>query len=201
MANGHVADDINKVQPKITYAMKPQLFRNDGKAKFTEATARSGRPFQKAVVARGAAYGDYDNDGDQDILLTTNGGPAYLLRNDNGNQARFVRFKTIGDKSNRDGIGAKITITLADGSKQWQVVRSGSSYCSQSETTLTFGLNRNDKISKVEIEWPSGKVDKLADLVANQLFILKEGVGVSETKTLPMPLPSPTQSPAPTVGN
>ncbi|MCI0525697.1 MAG: CRTAC1 family protein, partial [Acidobacteria bacterium] len=139
MANGHVADDINKVQPKITYAMKPQLFRNEGKARFTEATARAGRPFQKAVVGRGAAYGDYDNDGDLDILLTTNGGPAYLLRNDNGNQARFVRFKTIGDKSNRDGIGAKITLTLADGSKQWQVVRSGSSYCSQSESPLTFG--------------------------------------------------------------
>src|SRR5262247_1613662 len=108
MANGHVADDINKVQPKITYAMKPQLFSGEGKARFTEATARAGRPFQRAVVGRGAAYGDYDNDGDLDILLTTNGGPAYLLRNDNGNQSRFARFKTIGDKSNRDGIGAKV---------------------------------------------------------------------------------------------
>jgi hypothetical protein len=191
MANGHVADDINKVQPKITYAMKPQLFRNEGKARFTEATARAGRPFQRAVVGRGAAYGDYDNDGDPDILLTTNGGPAYLLRNDNGNQARFVRFKTAGDKSNRDGIGAKITITLADGSKQWQTVHSGSSYCSQSELLLTFGLNRNDKIARVEVEWPSGKVDKLTDLTANQLYVLKEGAGAIETRPLPFPQPSP----------
>ncbi|HEY7182509.1 MAG TPA: CRTAC1 family protein, partial [Blastocatellia bacterium] len=197
MANGHVADDINKVQPKITYAMKPQLFRNESKAKFTEKSARAGRPFQKAVVARGAAYGDYDNDGDLDILLTTNGGPAYLLRNDNGNQARFVRFKTVGDKSNRDGIGAKITITLADGSKQWQTTHSGSSYCSQSELPLTFGLGRNDNIARVEIEWPSGKVDKLTDLTANQLYVLKEGAGIIEHK--PPPTPQPTQSP--TIGN
>lgn len=198
MANGHVADDINKVQPKITYAMKPQLFSGEGKAKFTETTARAGRPFQRAVVGRGAAYGDYDNDGDLDILLTTNGGPAYLLRNDNGNQARFARFKTVGDKSNRDGIGAKITVILADGSKQWQTVHSGSSYCSQSELPLTFGLNRNDKITRVEIEWPSGKADKLTDLAANQLYVLKEGAGVSESK--PLPLPQPTPAPSPTVG-
>jgi hypothetical protein len=191
MSNGHVADDINKVQPKITYAMKPQLFRNEGKARFTETTGRAGRPFQRAVVGRGAAYGDYDNDGDLDILLTTNGGPAYLLRNDNGNQARFVRFKTVGDKSNRDGIGAKITITLADGAKQWQTAHSGSSYCSQSELPLTFGLNRNDKIARVEIEWPSGKVDKLTDLTANQLYVLKEGAGAIETRPLPAPQPTP----------
>jgi len=199
MANGHVADDINKVQPKITYAMKPQLFRGEGKARFTETTSRAGRPFQRAVVGRGAAYGDYDNDGDLDVLLTTNGGPAYLLRNDNGNQARFARFKTVGDKSNHDGIGAKITVTLADGAKQWQTVHSGSSYCSQSELPLTFGLSRNDKIARVEIDWPSGKVDKLADLTANQLYVVKEGVGVSESK--PLPLPQPTPSPSPTVGN
>jgi hypothetical protein len=199
MANGHVADDINKVQPKITYAMKPQLFRNDGAAKFVETTARAGKPFQRAVVARGAAYGDYDNDGDLDILLTTNGGPAYLFRNDNGNQARFVKFKTVGEKSNRDGIGAKVTLTLSDGTKHWQVVHSGSSYCSQSELPLTFGLNRHDKIAWVEIEWPSGKVDKLTDLAANQLYVVKEGAGVSESKPLPMPSPSPSVSP--TVGN
>jgi hypothetical protein len=199
MANGHVADDINKVQPKITYAMKPQLFRNEGKAKFVEVSARAGKPFQRAVVARGAAYGDFDNDGDLDVLLTTNGGPAYLLRNDNGNQARFVKFKTLGEKSNRDGIGAKITLTLADGTKLWQVVHSGSSYCSQSELPLTFGLNRNDKVARVEIEWPSGKADKLADLAANRLYVVKEGAGVSESRPLPMTAPLP--APSPTVGN
>src|SRR5205085_10408676 len=108
MANGHVADDINKVQPKITYAMRPQLFHNDGKKKFTEVSRNAGKPFAKPIVARGAAYGDFDNDGDVDVLITTNGGPAYLLRNDGGNQARFAKFKMVGVGANKDGIGAKV---------------------------------------------------------------------------------------------
>lgn len=199
LANGHVADDINKVQPKISYAMQPQLFRNEGRKKFTEVSRRSGKPFARAIVARGAAYGDYDNDGDLDVLVTTNGGPAYLLRNEGGNQSRFARFKTVGASSNRDGIGAKITVFLPDGTKQWQMVHSGSSYCSQSELPLTFGLNRHDKIDRVEIEWPSGKVEKLENLSANQLYVLKESNGVAESKPLPMATPTPAPSPSATV--
>jgi enediyne biosynthesis protein E4 len=199
LANGHVADDINKVQPKITYAMAPKLFRNEGKKKFAEVSRKVGKAFAKPIVARGAAYGDYDNDGDQDVIMTTNGGPAYLLRNDGGSQNHFMRFKTVGATSNRDGIGAKITVTLADGAKQWQMVHSGSSYCSQSELPLTFGLNRADKVEKVEVEWPSGKVDKLANLAANQLYVVKEGSGVIESKPLPLATPTPQPSPSGTV--
>jgi len=193
MANGHVADDINKVQPKITYAQRPQLFRNEGKRKFVEVSRKAGKPFQRAVVGRGAAYGDYDNDGDLDVLLTTNGGPAYLWRNEGGNQNRFVRFKTVGGASNRDGIGAKVTIHLADGTRQWRTVHSGSSYCSQSELPLVFGIGRADKVERAEVEWPSGKVDKLTDLAANQLHVVKEGGGIVESRPLP-----PPASPAPT---
>jgi hypothetical protein len=199
LANGHVADDINKVQPKITYAMALKLFRNEGKKKFTEVTGKSGAPFKRPVVARGAAYADFDNDGDLDVLLTTNGGPAHLLRNENGNQARFARFKAIGATSNRSGIGAKITLTLADKSRQWQVVHSGSSYCSQSELPLTFGLGRNDKIESLEVEWPSGKKESFTALAANQLYVLKEGSGIIESKPLPLALPTPSPSPLPTV--
>lgn len=199
LANGHVADDINKVQPKITYAMRPKLFHNEGKKKFSETTAKAGKPFAKPVVARGAAYADFDNDGDLDILMTTSGGPAYLLRNEGGNQARFARFKTLGTTSNRSGIGAKVTIFLPDGTKQWQSVHSGSSYCSQSEFVLTFGLGRNDKIDRAEIEWPSGKVEKLTNLAANQLYVVKEGSGVVENKPLPMAAPSPQPSPSATI--
>ena len=195
LANGHVADDINKVQPKITYAMAPKLFHNEGKRKFTEATRKAGKPFAKPIVARGAAYADYDNDGDLDVLVTTNGGPAYLFKNENGNQARFVRIKTLGDKANRDGIGAKVSLTLADGTKQWQMVKSGSSYCSQSELPLTFGLGRNDKIEAVEIAWPSGKVDKFSGLAANQLYVVKEGGTLVESKALPLAAPTPTALP------
>ncbi len=199
LANGHVADDINKVQPKITYAMTPKLFHNEGKKKFTEMSKKAGKPFLRPIVARGAAYADYDNDGDPDVLVTTNGGPAYLLRNEGGNQLRSARFKLQGVTSNRDGIGAKVTLTLADGTKQWQMVHSGSSYCSQSELVLTFGLNRNDKIDRVEIEWPSGKVDKLAGIPSKQLFVVKEGSGIAETKPLPMAMPTPAPSPSGTV--
>jgi hypothetical protein len=199
LANGHVADDINKVQPKITYAMTPKLFRNEGKKKFMEVSARAGKPFKKPIVARGAAYADFDNDGDQDILLTTNGGPAYLLQNDGGNQHRFARFRTVGASVNRDGIGAKISLFLPDGTKQWQMVHSGSSYCSQSELPLAFGLGRNDKIDRVEIEWPNGKVEKLQNLAANQLYVLKEGAGISESKPLPFATPAPSPSPGATV--
>lgn len=195
LANGHVADDINAVQPKITYAMAPKLFHNEGKRKFTEATKKAGKPFAKPVVARGAAYADYDNDGDLDVLVTTNGGPAHLLRNEGGNQQRFVRFKTSGDKANRDGIGTKITVFAGDGSKQWQVVHSGSSYCSQSELALTFGLGRNEKIDHIEIEWPNNTVETIKNIAINQLHILKEGKGVAESKPLPLATPTPAATP------
>jgi hypothetical protein len=195
LANGHVADDINTVQPKITYAMAPKLFHNEGKRKFTETTRKAGKPFAKPIIARGAAYADYDNDGDLDVLMTTNGGPAYLMRNEGGNQQRFVRFKTVGDKANRDGIGAKLTVFAGDGAKQWQVVHSGSSYCSQSELTLTFGLGRNEKIDRVEIEWPNNTVESLKNIAVNQLHVLKEGKGVAESKPLPLATPIPAASP------
>ncbi len=191
LANGHVADDINKVQPKITYAMAPKLFRNEGRKRFAEVTKRSGRPFQRAIVGRGAAYGDYDNDGDLDILVTTNGGPASLLRNDGGNQNRFLRIEATGVVSNTSGIGARVTMVLPDGSRLWQQVHSGSSYCSQSELPLTFGLGRNDRAERVEVEWPNGKVEKLGSLVANRHYVLKEGSGVAETRLYPMVSPSP----------
>ena len=186
LANGHVADDINKVQPKITYAMAPKLFHNDGKRKFTEATRKAGKPFAKPIVARGAAYADFDNDGDLDVLVTTNGGPAYLFRNDGGNQQRFVRIQTRGVQSNHDGIGAKVTMQLADGTRQWQTVHSGSSYCSQSELILTFGLGRAERVEWLEVEWPSGKVERLTGLAANRFYLIKEASGIGEQKALPL---------------
>jgi enediyne biosynthesis protein E4 len=196
LANGHVADDINKVQPKITYAQAPQLFHNEGKKKFNEVSRKSGKALLRPMVARGAAYGDFDNDGDLDILVMTNGGPAYLFRNEGGNQNHFIRLRTVGTTSNRSGIGTKITLFLQDGTRLWNYVHSGSSYCSQSELETTFGLGRIDKAARAEIEWPSGKVDKLADLAAGHIYTVKEGGGVVESKQLPM---ATTPSPSPTV--
>ena len=201
LSNGHVADDINKVQPKITYAQAPKLFRNGGKKQFTEVTKSAGKPFQKPIVGRGAAYGDYDNDGDQDILIVTNGGPAYLFRNEGGNQNRFVRFKTEGTKANRSGIGAKVTLYMADGARLWNTVRAGSSYCSQNEIDLTFGVGQVDKIARVEVEWPTGKIDRMTDVATNQLHLVKEGLGITNSRPMPMPVATPVASgsPSPTV--
>lgn len=176
-ANGHVSDDISTVQPKVKYAEPPHLFRNLGKKKFEEVADKIGRAFQQAMVGRGAAYGDFDNDGDLDLLIMSNNGPARLLRNDGGNQNNLLRIKTIGTTSNHDGIGAKVTLKLADQRKLWGIVKTGSSYCSQSELPLTFGLAKADKVASIEIAWPSGRVDTLTDVAANQMITVQEGKG------------------------
>jgi hypothetical protein len=177
-ANGHVSDDINKVQPKVTYAEPPHLFRNMGNKRFEEVTSKLGQPIQKAMVARGAAYGDFDNDGDLDLLISTNNGPARLLRNDGGNQNNMIRVRIVGAASNRDGIGARVTVKLSNGATTWGVVKTGSSYCSQSELPLTFGLGKADKVTGIEILWPSGKKDAIPETGANQVLTIQEGQGL-----------------------
>jgi hypothetical protein len=176
--NGHVADDIERVQPKVTYAQSPNLFRNRGAKKFDAVTNAVGPAFQKRSVGRGAAYGDYDNDGDLDLLITANNGPARLLRNDGGNQNQWLRVRTGGTASNRDGIGARVTVTLDNGKRLWNVVKTGSSYCSQSELPLTFGLGKSARITAVEVTWPTGKSDTIRDVAANQTITLVEGKGI-----------------------
>ena len=175
-ANGHIEEEIGRVQPRISYRQPPLVFRNLGGGRFEPATAKLGAEFNRPIVARGAAYGDIDRDGDLDVLLTSNHGPAYLFRNDGGNRNRWLCVRTVGTKSNRDGLGAVVRVTSASG-KQWQMVRSGSSYCSQSDLALTFGLGKDPKAT-VEIEWPSGQKQRLADVAAGQLVTVEEGKGI-----------------------
>jgi enediyne biosynthesis protein E4 len=177
-ANGHVSDDISAVQEKVKYAEPPHLFRNLGKKRFEEVTFKLGGALGRAMVARGAAFGDFDNDGDPDLLVTANNGRARLLRNDGGNQNNLLRIKTVGTTSNRDGIGAKITLKMPNQQKLWSVVKTGSSYASQSELPLTFGLGKADKIATIEVKWPSGRTDNLQDVAANQAITIQEGVGM-----------------------
>jgi hypothetical protein len=177
-ANGHVSDDISAVQPKVKYAEPPHLFRNVGKKKFEEVSPKLGRALQQAAVGRGAAFGDFDNDGDLDLLLTSNNGPARLIRNDGGNQNNLLRIKAVGAASNRDGIGARITLKMSDQIKLWNVVKTGSSYCSQSELPVTFGLGKAERVQAVEIAWPSGHTDTLADVTSNQSIVVQEGKGI-----------------------
>ena len=176
--NGHVADDISRVQPKVTYAQSPNLFRNRGSKKFEAVTGSAGADLAKPMVGRGAAYGDYDNDGDLDLLVTTNNGPAKLLRNDGGNKNNWLRIKTAGTSSNRDGIGAKVRVALDNGTRLWTTVKTGSSYCSQSELPVTFGLGGAAKVASIEITWPNGKVETLPGVSANQTVTVQEGKGI-----------------------
>lgn len=167
-ANGHLEEDITKVQPKIQYAQLPLLFHNAGAGKFDNVTGI----FKTPLVARGAAYGDYDGDGDLDVLVSSNNATAHLYRNDGGNARHWLQLRLVGTKSNKDGIGAMVRVTSAQG-KQEQTVHSGSSYCSSSDLALTFGLG-GDGSASVEIDWPSGKHQKLDNVKANQRMTVTE---------------------------
>ncbi len=179
-ANGHVSDDIAVVQPTLRYAQPVGVYRNIGNLKFENASAKLGAAIQKPVVGRGLAYADFDNDGDLDLVITANNGAARLLRNDNANQNDVLRMKLFGTKSNRDGIGAKVTITTNSGAKLTRMVKTGSSYLSQNELPLTFGLGKPGaaKSLLMQIVWPSGHKDSASDVKPNQFLTIREGKGI-----------------------
>jgi hypothetical protein len=153
---------------------------------------------QRAIVGRGAAYGDYDNDGDLDLLITSNNGPARLLRNENANQNDLLRIKTVGTRSNRDGIGAKLTLKTGKGNLS-SMVKTGSSYCSQSELPVVFGLGAPEEGRRLtlEIAWPSGAKDTISDPKPNQSITVQEGKGVIASTAIVFARPSPSPTPSP----
>lgn len=187
VADGHIEADIEQIQKRVSYAEPPHLFRNLGNGKFEEVTASMGGAFAAPKVARGAAYADIDNDGALDLLMTTNGGAAYLFHNE-GTSNHSLRIKLVGTKSNRDGIGSMVRLTAANG-KQRKMLRSGSSYLSQSELILTFGLGAALKADYMEVDWPSGHVDKLADVNASQTITIQEGNGIVSSRPFNKALP------------
>lgn len=173
-ANGHIEEEIGRVQPKIRFKEPPLLFHNLGGGRFEDASGKVGPDLERPLVARGAAYADFDHDGDLDVVISQNNGPAILLRNDGGNRNHWIHLKLVGTRSNRDGLDAEVVVETASG-KQMQMVHSGSSYCSQSDLTLTFGLGGETTVKSIEIHWPSGQVDKDYNIRANQFLTLTEG--------------------------
>ena len=173
IANGHIIDNIEDTHDVLTYRQPDQLFRNSGDNTFQEISKSVGAYFQRAAVSRGALFGDYDNDGDVDLLVTQSNGPVTLLRNDNTTKNNWIRIKTVGVVSSRDGIGTRVTLTN-DGHTQIQEVNRGSSYLSSHDARLHFGLGSNISVDRVEVRWQSGVVQVFENLPANQEHVITE---------------------------
>jgi hypothetical protein len=178
VANGHIDETVRSIRGNVGYAQPPLLFLNDGGGKFRDVAADLGGGFAQPKVGRGLAYGDFDRDGDLDLLLTTNNGVAYLYRNDGLAGNRSIRFRLIGTKSNRDAIGATVRIA-SRGLSQSRIVKSGSSYLSQSELPITFGLEKHDRVEQVVITWPSGRTEEFTNLAAGRCYQCTEGKGIA----------------------
>jgi hypothetical protein len=179
VANGHIDDTVRNIRGNVGYAQSPQLFLNQGNAKFLEVASQLGGNFAQSKVGRGLAVADFDRDGDLDLLLTTNNGPAYLYRNDQQAGNRSIRLRLIGTKSNRDAIGATVRL-YANGLIQSRQVRTGSSYLSQSELPLTFGVAHQDEIEKIMIDWPSGQTEEYPKLKSGKSYQITESKGITE---------------------
>ena len=177
VANGHIDETVRNIRGNVGYAQPPQLFLNSGKGVFREVAAEVGGSFDRPKVGRGLAYGDFDRDGDVDLLITTNNGPAYLYRSDQLAGNRSIRFHLIGTKSNRDAIGATVRI-FAGGMEQSRMVKGGSSYLSQSELPVTFGIEKRDRVDRIVIDWPSGQTEEYKDLATGRAYDCTEGKGI-----------------------
>ncbi|QDV86705.1 CRTAC1 family protein [Planctomycetes bacterium TBK1r] len=175
-ANGHLEEEIEKTQRTLRYAQPPQLFWNAGRDAQSELALLdencTGESFCEPIVGRGAAFGDFDNDGDQDVVISVSDGPAKLFRNDQASGHHYLRFRLQGTRCNRDAIGAAVTVTIGDQS-QTRVVMPTRSYLSQSELELTFGLGEAETVDRVTVTWPGeapvpvevSGVDRLIELV------------------------------------
>jgi hypothetical protein len=182
IANGDVIDNVGLLRDQAMYEQLNLLLRNDGSGRFTDAGPESGPGFALKRPSRALAVGDIDNDGDLDILITNVGQNPDLLRNDGGNRLSSLLVRTIGRKSTRDGIGARLKLTVG-GKVLRRDVKAGSSYLAQNDPRIHFGMGKSPRAERLEILWPSGIVDVVLDINANQMITVQEGAGaVSQQK-------------------
>ena len=172
ISNGGLLMNAHLYKKGVSYAAQKLLLKNVG-GKFEDVTGQHGQDLLKQTVGRGAAFGDYDNDGDMDILVLNNGQPPSLLRNDGGNLNHWLQIRLMGTKSNRDAIGARVTVIAGD-FKQVDQVKGGGSYLSANDYRLHFGLGEKTRVDLLEIKWPSGAVDRRENLAVDRLLIIRE---------------------------
>jgi len=177
MANGHVLDNIQLYRAEARYAEPKLMFRNAGSGMFENVSDQLGPDFLLPRVSRGAAIGDFDNDGALDILVNNNGQSPQLLRNDGGNANHWLQLLLIGTRSNRDAVGARVKVTAGD-LVLYEERKGGMSYQSAQDPRLHFGLGQRSVIGQIEIKWPSGAVSKLTNLNADQILAIEEGQGL-----------------------
>ncbi len=177
--NGHVLDNIQLYHAETAYAEPKAVYRNAG-GTFENVSEKLGPDLQRARVSRGAAFGDYDNDGDIDVLVNDSGQPAELLRNDGGDAHQWVQIHLIGTESNRDGVGARVTLTAGD-LKLYDQRTGGGSYQAAHDPRLHFGLGKRSRVDSIEVRWPSGKSDRVENFETGQVIAIQEGVGRVES--------------------
>ena len=174
IANGHVYPEVEQATPETHYKQLNSLFHNEHNGKFTEVSRSAGDGFKTPYVGRGVAFADFDNDGFVDVVVANNGDAPLLLHNSGGNGDHFLNFKLVGNKSNRDAIGARLRI-VADGLSQIREIAGGGSYLSQSDLRASFGLGKSTRAETVEVRWLSGLQQTFHNVDADKFYLIEEG--------------------------
>ena len=190
LCNGHVYPEVEQLKTEAGYAQRKLLYQNLHNGHFADVSFQAGPGISEPSPSRGAAFGDFDNDGDIDVLVNTVNDYPQLLRCDSRLNHNWIKIRTIGTKSNRSGIGARIAcVTHLPGEtkphRQIDEVRSGGGYLSQNDLRVHFGLGKAEKVDEIEIRWPSGQIDTLKEVKPNQLIYVKEGEGITRTIQFP----------------